>query len=251
MSISKKTSWLAIAALLVPTTIGLFGSSAALAAPSTNLSTFTVNGTDVLTTNSIDLDIATLTASEAGVLSADVVAVAAETVGTSVAIAGDSGLAVGPNTLTVTVTANWTEEVPNPSYQPARTEPNPAYVAEVQDNPDTTEVNEYRAAEGEPTITIPAQGTEYTTESRTASQTYTRTLNVLNNDNSAVITVNDEEVINAESTEADWGTTTVPVVVVPTDPNSTVRVNGTLVPLVSGVATTTATEIISKYSNAF
>jgi len=245
MSISKKTSWLAIAALLVPTTIGLFGSSAALAAPSTNLSTFTVNGTDVLTTNSIDLDIATLTASEAGVLSADVVAVAAETVGTTVAIAGDSGLAVGPNTLTVTVTANWTEEVPNPSYQPARTEPNPSYRPAVVDDPATTEVDETAPAQGEPTITIPAQGTEYTTESRTASQTYTRTLNVLNNDNSAVITVNDEEVINAESTEVDWGITTVPVVVVPTDPNSTVRVNGTLVPLVSGVATTTATGLVT------
>jgi hypothetical protein len=194
---SKKTAWLTIVALLVPTTIGLFGSSAAQADPSTNLSTFTVNGTDVLTSNSIDLDIATLTTSATGVLSADVVAVAAETVGTTVVVAGDSGLAVGPNTLTVTVTADWTEEA----------------------------------------------------TARTASQTYTRTLNVLNNDASSVIVVNGEEVINGESTEVDWGTTTVPVVVTPTDPKATVKVNGTAVALISGVATTTATGLETGDSN--
>jgi len=212
---SKKTAWLTIVALLVPTTIGLFGSSAAQAAPSTNLSTFTVNGTDVLTSNSIDLDIATLTTSATGVLSADVVAVAAETVGTTVVVAGDSGLVVGPNTLTVTVTAAWTENVPNPNYDPAHTE----------------------------------QGTEFIATPRTASQTYTRTLNVLNNDVSSVIVVNGEEVINGESTEVDWGTTSVPVVVTPTDPKATVKVNGTAVSLISGVATTTATGLETGNSN--
>lgn len=245
---SKKTAWLTIVALLVPTTIGLFGSSAAQAAPSTNLSTFTVNGTDLLTSNSIDLDIATLNTSATGVLSADVVAVAAETVGTTVVVAGDSGLAVGPNTLTVTVTADWTEQVQNPSYVPAHTESNPDYRVAVEDDPATPE-DETAPAQGEPTITYPAQGTEFIATARTASQTYTRTLNVLNNDASSVIVVNGEEVINGESTEVDWGTTTVPVVVTPTDPKATVKVNGTAVALISGVATTTATGLETGDSN--
>jgi len=239
---SKKTAWLTIVALLVPTTAGLFGSSAAQAAdvPAT-LSTFTVNGTDVLTSNSLSVDVSTLNVSETGVLSADVVATATNTANTTVTITGDSGLAVGPNTLSVSVVASWTEQVQNPNYVPARTEANPAYVAEVQDDPETTEVNEYAPAQGEPTITYPAQGTEYTTESRTASQTYTRTINVLNNDTSAVITVNAEELVNGDGTEVDWGVTSVPVVVVPTDSNATVKINGTSVALVSGVATRAVT----------
>ena len=244
---SKKTAWLTIVALLVPTTIGLFGSSAAQAAPSTNLSTFTVNGTDVLTSNSIDLDIATLTTSATGVLSADVVAVAAETVGTTVVVAGDSGLAVGPNTLTVTVTVDWTEEVFYP-YVPAHTESNPDYREAVEDDP-ATPGDETAPAQGEPTITYPEQPQSAISTARTASQTYTRTLNVLNNDASSVIVVNGEEVINGESTEVDWGTTTVPVVVTPTDPKATVKVNGTAVALISGVATTTATGLETGDSN--
>jgi hypothetical protein len=70
---------------------------------------------------------------------------------------------------------------------------------------------------------------------------YVRTLNVLNNDNTAVIVVNQEELINAESTNVDWGTTSVPVVVTPTDINSTVKVNDVTVALVNGVASTTVT----------
>ena len=70
---------------------------------------------------------------------------------------------------------------------------------------------------------------------------YVRTLNVLNNDNTAVIVVNQEELINAESTNVDWGTTSVPVVVTPTDRNSTVKVNNVAVALVDGVASTTVT----------
>lgn len=243
MSISKKTSWLAIAALLVPTTFGLFGSSAAQAAPapSTNLSTFTVNGSDLLTATTLDLDISTLTVSATGIVSADVVAIASESEGTTVSVTGDSDLKVGANTLTAVVTANWSEDVPNPNYVPARTEANPEYRAAVLDDPETTEVDETAAAQGEPTISYPAQGSEFIAEPRTASQTYTRTLNVLNNDSSAVIIVNNEEVINGESTEADWGITSVPVVVTPTDSTSNVKVNGISVSLVSGVATTSAT----------
>jgi len=70
---------------------------------------------------------------------------------------------------------------------------------------------------------------------------YVRTLNVLNNDNTAVIVVNQEELINAESTNVDWGTTSVPVVVTPTDRNSTVKVNDVAVAVVNGVASTTVT----------
>jgi hypothetical protein len=218
---SKKTAWLTIVALLVPTTIGLFGSSAAQAADvPTTLSTFTVNGTDVLTSNSLSLDVSTLNVSETGVLSADVVATATDTANTTVTVSGDSGLAVGPNTLSVTVAASWTETSANPDYREA-----------VIDDPATEGVDETAAAQGEPFIYTP----------RTASQTYTRTLNVLNNDTSSVITVNAEELVNGDATEVDWGVTSVPVVVVPTDSNATVKINGTAVSLVSGVATLSAT----------
>lgn len=214
---SKKTAWLTIVALLVSTTAGLFGSTAAQAADvSTTLSTFTVNGTDVLTSNSLGLDVSTLNVSETGVLSADVVAIATDSANTTVTITGDSGLAIGPNTLTVKVSASWTETSANPDYIPA-----------VVDDPATTDVDETAPAQGEPFIYTP----------RTASQTYTRTLNVLNNDTSAVITVNAEELVNGDATEVDWGVTSVPVVVVPTDSNSTVKINGTPVDLVAGVAT--------------
>ena len=239
---SKKTAWLTIAALLVPTTAGLFGSSAAQAADvPTTLSTFTVNGTDVLTSNTLSVDVATLNVSETGVLSADVVATATDTANTTVTITGDSGLVVGSNTLSVRVAASWTEQVQNPNYVPARTEANPDYRPAVIDDPETTDVDETAPAQGEPTITYPAQGTEFTTESRTASQTYTRTINVLNNDTGSVITVNEEEVANGDGVEVDWGTLSVPVTVTPSDSNATVKVNGTLVGLVSGVATTSAT----------
>ncbi len=248
---SKKTAWLTIVALLVPTTAGLFGSSAAQAADvPTTLSTFTVNGTDVLTSNSLSLDVSTLNVSETGVLSADVVATATDTANTTVTVTGDSGLVVGPNTLSVTVAASWTETSANPDYIPAREVSNPNYVAARQEpNPNwvsaeaTPEEPEfiYYLASGSPTITEPAVGAEFIYTPRTASQTYTRTLNVLNNDTSSVITVNEEELVNGDATEVDWGVTSVPVVVVPTDSNSSVKINGTAVPLVSGVATTSVT----------
>jgi uncharacterized metal-binding protein len=204
---SKKTAWLTIVAMLVPTTIGLFGASAAQAATATTLSTFTINGTDALTSSSVNLDVSTLNVSAAGVLSTDVVAIPTESAGTSVAISGDSNLHIGANTLTATVSSTWTEEVTNPDY-----------VAEDGSSP----------AVGTPTITV----------TRNDSQTYTRTLNVLNNDNTAVIILNQDELINGESTETDWGVTSVPVVVTPTDPQATVRVNGVSVALVGGKATT-------------
>ncbi|NDE68878.1 MAG: hypothetical protein EB057_02255, partial [Microbacteriaceae bacterium] len=70
---------------------------------------------------------------------------------------------------------------------------------------------------------------------------YTRTINVLNNDTGSVITVNEEEVTNGDGVEVDWGTLSVPVTVTPSDSNATVKVNGTSVGLVSGVARTSAT----------
>jgi len=181
---SKKTAWLTIVALIVPTTLGMFGATAAqAAASSTTLSTFTVNGIDAGTdtTGSLNLDVSTLNVT-AGVISTDVVATATDAANTTVTIAGDSNLHVGSNTLTVTV-------------------------ADVDGLID-------------PTV-------------------YTRTLNVLNNDNSADIVVNQDLVINGDTTEADWGTTSVPVVVTPTDSNATVSVNGSAVALVAGVARTT------------
>ena len=183
---SKKTAWLTIVAMLVPTTIGLFGSSAAQAdASSTSLSTFTVNGSNALTVDSLNLDVSTLNVDAAtGALSTDVVTTAVDADNTITTVVGDKNLHLGANTLTVTVE-------------------------------DSAAV--------------------------TPSTVYTRTLNVLNNDNSAVIIINQDELINGESTEADWGTTSVPVVVTPTDSNATVKVNGTSVALVNGVASTSVT----------
>lgn len=59
------------------------------------------------------------------------------------------------------------------------------------------------------------------------STTYTVTLNVpVSDDATSVVTVADEELINGESINVDWGTTSVVVVVTPTDPNATYVVNG-------------------------
>jgi hypothetical protein len=59
------------------------------------------------------------------------------------------------------------------------------------------------------------------------STTYTVNLNVpASDDASSVITVNGEELINGEATEADWGTTSVNVVVKTTDLNATYVVTG-------------------------
>lgn len=78
-------------------------------------------------------------------------------------------------------------------------------------------------------------------EDASVKTVYTKTLNVLNDNNSAIITVALEELINGEYVEVDWGTTSVPVTVSPTDSNATVKVNGTSVSLVDGVAKTTVT----------
>ncbi|NBR65348.1 MAG: hypothetical protein EBS85_05475 [Micrococcales bacterium] len=189
---SKKTAWLTIVALLVPTTIGLFGSSAAQAdASSTSLSTFTVNGTDALTANSINLDVSTLNVDAAtGSLSTDIVAIASDAGNTTVSVVGGNNLRLGANALTVTVH-------------------------------DTT------------------------VDSVVADTVYTRNLNVQNNDTSAVIVLNNDELINGESTETDWGVTSVPLVVTPTDPNATVKVNGIAVSVVNGKATTSVTGLTS------
>ena len=59
------------------------------------------------------------------------------------------------------------------------------------------------------------------------STTYTVTLNVpVSDDASSVVTVADEELINGESVNVDWGTTSVAVVVTPTDSNATYVVTG-------------------------
>jgi hypothetical protein len=185
---SKKTAWLTIVALLVPTTIGLFGSSAAQAdASSTTLSTFTVNGSDALTASSINLDVSTLNVDSAtGSRSTDIVATASDADNTSVSIVGGNNLTLGSNTLTVTVHDN-------------------------------------------------------TVDSVVADTVYTRNLNVQNNDNSAVIVIGYDELINGESTETDWGVTSIPVAVTPTDSSATVKVNGVAVSLVEGRATTSVT----------
>ena len=59
------------------------------------------------------------------------------------------------------------------------------------------------------------------------STTYTVTLNVpVSDDATSVVTVADEELINGESIDVEWGTTSVVVVVTPTDSNATYVVNG-------------------------
>ena len=59
------------------------------------------------------------------------------------------------------------------------------------------------------------------------STTYTATLVVpLSDDATSVVTVEGEELINGESINVDWGTTSVAVVVTPTDSNATYVVTG-------------------------
>lgn len=60
-----------------------------------------------------------------------------------------------------------------------------------------------------------------------STSTTNLTLVVPKGDNTdAVIVLNQEELINGESTEADWGTKSVPIVVTLTDSAATVKVNG-------------------------
>jgi hypothetical protein len=61
----------------------------------------------------------------------------------------------------------------------------------------------------------------------TPSVTYNVNLNVpLSDQTGSIITVNGEELINGESTEVDWGTSAVTVVVTPTDSHATFTVTG-------------------------
>jgi len=65
------------------------------------------------------------------------------------------------------------------------------------------------------------------TDADSMSNTSTLTLVVPKGDKTdAVIVLNQEELINGESTEADWGTKSVPIVVTLTDSAATVKVNG-------------------------
>ena len=57
----------------------------------------------------------------------------------------------------------------------------------------------------------------------------------------AVIVLNQEELINGETTEADWGTTSVPVVVTLSDSAATVKVNGVSLTKSGAVASGTVT----------
>ncbi|NDE88490.1 MAG: hypothetical protein EB055_00700 [Micrococcales bacterium] len=94
---SKRISLLTILALMLPSaaTVGMFNSTAAMAA-SSELSVFTVNGTDVTDGMSLNLD--------ANTTSVDVVATPVDP-GATVNITGDTNLVAGGNDLVVTVTS--------------------------------------------------------------------------------------------------------------------------------------------------
>lgn len=184
MNTKKRSAWLTAISLFVPMAFSLIGATPAQAAGvSTALTTFTVEGQNALNSQTINLDVSAI-ADGSGALAAEVIAVAEDAANTTVTVAGNTGLSVGNNTLTVTV-------------------------AETADAANTT--------------------------------VFTRTLRVLNNKTEAQILVNQEELVNGEGIEVDWGTTSVPVVVKPVDANATVRVNGNSIALVSGVASTTVT----------
>jgi len=265
---SKRVSLLTIFALLLPSSAGLatIGVSAANAASSrTALTSLTVDGVEVTPGSTVNLPAGTTTANVVASVGADAVAT----------VTGGSSLVVGNNAVTVDVVANWTEEVPNPAYDPqdleetdSQTIPQPfsdsesfsltlnvaAYDsslsvftvngAAVTDGavidlaPYTTSVAVVATAAdavhssvvvtgntglvlGENTLRAVVSANDGT------STTYTVTLNVpVSDDATSVVTVADEELINGESINVDWGTTSVVVVVTPTDSNATYVVNG-------------------------
>lgn len=90
---------------------------------------------------------------------------------------------------------------------------------------------------GDNTLTVTVEETA----DPTSKTVYTRTLKVLSNDNRSTILVNQEELVNGEMIEVDWGTTSVPVRVTPFSSSATVKVNGTDIAVVAGVASTTVT----------
>jgi len=91
-------------------------------------------------------------------------------------------------------------------------------------------------AEGNNTLSV------VVTDAGSATETKTVTLVVPKGDKTdSVIVVNQEELINGEGTEVDWGTTSVPVSVTLADAAATVKVNGVALTKVGAVATGSVT----------
>jgi len=91
-------------------------------------------------------------------------------------------------------------------------------------------------AEGDNTLSVVVTDGELVTETKTV------TLVVPKGDNTeAVILLNEEELINGEGIEVDWGTTSVPISVTLTDPAATVAVDGVALTKVGAVATGSVT----------
>jgi hypothetical protein len=242
---SKRVSLLTIFALLLPSSAGLatIGVSAAHADVDTSLSTFTVNGENVVAGDTVEL--------APNTTSVTVVAVAADNTA-QVGVTGDTGLHIGDNELTVQVylpafeaVSRYTVTLHVPAT-PVDTSlatftvdgVNVSDGASVDLAPYTTSVSVVAVATdsartnvvvtgatglhlGENTLTAVVSGDDGT------SRTYTATLVVpVSDDATSVVTVADEELINGESINVDWGTTSVVVVVTPTDSNATYVVNG-------------------------
>lgn len=192
---SKRVSLLTIFALLLPSSAGLatIGVSAANAASSrTALTSLTVNGVATAAGSTVDLP--------AGTTTAEVVATAGVDASTPT-VTGNTGLHVGANSVSIVVDAAWSETVANPDY-----------VAAVLDENGV----EVTPASGEPTISA----------ARTDTETFSLTLNVLPYDASSAITIDGELLVNGETKEVDWGTTSVVVAVTPADAGAAVVVTG-------------------------
>ncbi|MBJ7280808.1 MAG: hypothetical protein JHD31_02925, partial [Rhodoluna sp.] len=249
---SKRVSLLTIFALLLPSSAGLatFGISAANAASShTALTSLTVDGVEVTAGSTVNLP--------AGTTSAVVAATAADA---TVTVTGGTGLVLGNNSVTVLVEAAWTEtveEVETP-FTDSETFTLTLNVAaydsslgvftvngsavtdgsSVELAPYTTSVVVVAtAADAANTTVALSGGTALTLGENTltaivraidgTSTTYTVTLIVpVSDDATSVVLVQDEEVINGESIEVEWGTTSVSVAVTPTDSNATYVVTG-------------------------
>ena len=247
---SKRVSLLTIFALLLPSSAGLatIGVSAANAASSrTALTSLTVDGVAATPGSTVNLPAGTTSAVVEATVGEDAVAT----------VTGGTGLVVGNNSVTVDVVANWIDADSAPQNDSESFTLNlkvAAYDsslsvftvngAAVTDGavidlaPYTTSVDVVATAADAAHSTVVVTGATglnlgentlraVVSASDGTSTTYTATLVVpLSDDATSVVTVEGEELINGESIEVDWGTTSVAVVVRTTDTNATYVVTG-------------------------
>ena len=256
---SKRVSLLTIFALLLPSSAGLatLGASAANAddlSSNTDLVSVTFAGTlnaiPGTSTSPADPDPVDYIAIPAGTTQVTVQAVPAEPAAT-IGYSGNTGLVPGYNAVNIAVTAP-SGVLKNYKYFLVVAAPADTSLASFKINgtsvvdgasidlaPYTTSVSVAAVASDAANTTVEVTGAsslvvgenfltvKVTSLLDSTSTTYRVSLNVpLSDDASSVVTVADEELINGESVEVDWGTTSVAVVVRTTDTNATYVVTG-------------------------